>query len=474
MSAVVRERKGRLVTMGWRIGSAFRRCTWRVWRDERNRPTLRRLRDASRWGLGFALVCCFSAGVAAQSPASKLDEAFDRYWRADSVAKRMQASESIVKLSSDVAEIERRLRAGRNYSNEVKRGRFRFHLKGSDGHLHHTLVSVPEDYEAAKPIAIRVFLHGGVARPKPWGRNDDWWRRLEPFENQAYIAVFPSSWNGSLWWSHSQVENFQAIVSELKREYNVDENRLFLFGVSDGGTGAYYHAMKAPTLWAAMLPFIGHPAVLANPASGVTDPMYAANVAATPLYIVNGKTDRLYPSARLTPVVESFRELGARLVFKQMDSGHTTRWWPEETASIDEFLGDNARKPFPDRLVWQTDRDERFNRVHWLVVDAVDPKGKPVPEDTLFFDDTPSGRLEVTQKENRVAVNAQGIRRYRLLISAPPFQLDEPVVVITNGRLSFEGRVEPDAKTLLDWASRDEDRSRLVLAEISVDVGLEP
>ena len=46
-------------------------------------------------------------------------------------------------------------------------------------------------------------------------------------------------------WSDQQTERpCGAILEDVKREYNVDENRVVVSGVSDGGTGAYYIAMR--------------------------------------------------------------------------------------------------------------------------------------------------------------------------------------------------------------------------------------
>ena len=51
-------------------------------------------------------------------------------------------------------------------------------------------------------------------------------------------------WADAPWWSDAQLENLRSILDHLKRTYNVDENRVVVSGVSDGGTGAYYFAMR--------------------------------------------------------------------------------------------------------------------------------------------------------------------------------------------------------------------------------------
>ena len=46
--------------------------------------------------------------------------------------------------------------------------------------------------------------------------------------------------------------------------YNIDENRVVVSGVSDGGTGAYYVAMRDTTPFASFLPLNGYWMVLAS------------------------------------------------------------------------------------------------------------------------------------------------------------------------------------------------------------------
>ena len=91
-----------------------------------------------------------------------------------------------------------------------------------------------------------------------------------------------------MWWHASQIENLASVVNDLKGTYNVDENRVHLLGVSDGGTGAFYHAFKAPTPWAGFLSFNGHPVVLASPSTGADGQMYVTNLRNKPFFVVNG------------------------------------------------------------------------------------------------------------------------------------------------------------------------------------------
>ena len=184
--------------------------------------------------------------------------------------------------------------------------------------------------------------------------------------------MFPSSWRGALWWQASQIENLQAILDRIKREYNVDENRVYLFGVSDGGTGVYYHAAKAPTPWAAFFPFIAHPGVLENPATGADGELFVENLSNRPFFVVNGEKDELYPVARVKPYLDAFEAAGVEIEFHSHPGGHNTRWWNGEQEAIDAFIARHPRNPLPDRLVWETERTDHFARIQWLVIEALE------------------------------------------------------------------------------------------------------
>ena len=253
----------------------------------------------------------------------------------------------------------------------------------------------------------------------------------------------------------SQIENVAAILDRVKTTYNVDEDQVFLYGVSDGGTGAYYHAMRAPTIWAAFFPFIGHPSVLSNPATGVEGEMFESNLAGKAIYIVNGETDRLYSAARVLPYVEAFRQEGATVVFRARPGGHNTRWWNGESHRMEAFMNEHPRDPLPDRLAWATEDGKRFGRLHWLLIDAL---ADGPPAGGLFTHDASFGRVVVERDGNLFNVTAHGVERYRLLLSPDDVDFAEPVKVVTNDAVSFEGPVETIVETLVTWAARDNDR----------------
>jgi len=299
-------------------------------------------------------------------------------------------------------------------------------------------------------------LHGGVSRPE-WEPGGGWWRRgYESLMQEDRIVVVPASWNDAFWWHENQAENLPAILRTLKQSYNIDENRVTLTGISDGGTGAYFFAFKQPTEWAAFFPYIGHPGVLRNGRSGGGYRLYFENLMAKPLYIVNGEVDRLYPAASLEPFIQVLREAEIQHIFKIIeDGGHNTRWLPDETPLIEQFKEANPRDPFPDHIRWVADRTDRFNRNQWIRVDKLSRE---------------SGLLEVRREGNSFVVTARGVSEFTLLLNPEEVNLSRPLLVNINGTTVHAGSVSENKKTLLKWAQQDLDRTMLFTAELSLQV----
>jgi predicted esterase len=321
---------------------------------------------------------------------------------------------------------------------------------------------------------MRVQLHGGVGRPRPNavppGRPAQ-----NPAQNriagEPQIYVYPSGWADAQWWDVNQVDNVVRLVDAMKRRYNVDESRIYLTGVSDGGTGVYYFALREATLWSSLLPLNGSIAVLRNRNNGADGELYGNNFVNKPLYIVNGENDQLYPVAQVEPHVAWFKRMGVPLVFRpQAGAGHNTAWWPTEQAPFEQYVRDHLRVAHPAKLSWETERVDRFNRLHWLVITRLGARpSDTAAEDTGFFiHDQPSGRVDIARTGNAFDAHTRGVREFSILLSPDIVDFSRPVTVTVNGKPVFQGVVKKDVATLLAWAARDNDRTMLYAAEIKI------
>jgi hypothetical protein len=258
---------------------------------------------------------------------------------------------------------------------------------------------------------------------------------------------------------------------------------VYVAGISDGGTGVYFLAMRASTPFSVCVTLIGHPLVLSNPRSGADQQLYFTNLANCPMYVVNSGRDRLYPSDSVMPFVEAMKRAAVPVEFHvHPEGGHNTEWWPQERPLFEKYEASHRRVAHPERLSWETDRVDRYNRVRWLIIDELARRPSDVPledvnhveEDgvkiTIYERQRPSGRVDVVRRGNVFDARTRGVQRFTLLLSPDVTDFSKPVVVNVNGRPAFEGRIKKDVATLVKWAARDNDRTMLYGAELAVTV----
>ena len=415
-----------------------------------------------------------SLALLLQTATNRIDAAFQKFWSASSPDEAERYIDEVIKSGIGFDAAMQRLKTGRTYTAE-KTGVVTLQNKAKDGVEHYYALNIPANYDATRRYQVRFQLHGGVGgrtSNQPRGNGE------APLQGAEQIYVVPYAWNTSPWWSDDQVVNLAAIIDSMKRKYNVDENRVVLSGVSDGGTGDYYIGMRDTTPYASITPLNGFIMVLAN--GDIDDGLiFPNNLRNKPLFVVNGGKDPLYPASEVEPYTRHLMTAVKIDYHPQPDAGHNTAWWPEVKDMYEKFVSDHPREPHPDQVTWETSSLEH-NRAHWLVIEQLGsrpgeatsmsdlnmmPDPAPVP---LFDRPKKPGRVDLIQNGNTVLATTKGVTAFTLLLSPDKFDFNQTIKVVANGRTVFEGRVERSLKTLMKWAARDNDRTMLYGAELKI------
>ncbi len=325
------------------------------------------------------LLLCWVLGrpgpVSGQTP---LDRAMAEFWNAGDSGAVQASIRKIEQTGPAFDTVLSRLGSGRTYSASVPRGRLSLEHRTSDGQRHHYTLIVPSTYDPAHRAPLWIFLHGGV-NTEDRSLDREW--DFERFHAPEGISLYPAAWRGAMWWHENQLENLLGILDELKRTYNIDENRVYVVGVSDGGTGAYFLAFRHPTPFAAIVALLGHPAVLTEARLGAGGQFYVSNLRNTPLYVVNGLLDPVYPALDVLPYLNLFRRAGVQMTLRlRQDSGHELTWWPQEEGAVAAFAHAHPRAPLPDTISWATSRPAVSGRAYWVMIDSL---GSAQDESTL-------------------------------------------------------------------------------------------
>jgi hypothetical protein len=426
------------------------------------------------------MLCLAIALAAAQDDSAALVE---RFLNAPTPAARAEAADELVETDADFWKVHALLEAGRGYAEDVPRGRLLRSMTGTDGLDHKYMILVPEDYTPDRCWPVRWDLHGGMGAEE-WTELDGSW---SPGWTGArdQIVVIPAGWWDSMWWEWSQAHSFEAILDEVKRTWNVDENRVVMYGGSDGCIGTYFYAMRQPDRWAGYAGHVGSPDRLVRVALRPDGQMHVSNLSGQRFHLGFGERDPKAPLKYLKRYLQLFEERGALIDwYVLLDQGHSITIPNERERELGRFLWNTRRDPLPDSVTWASERCDRYNRRSWLVLDQL---ATPEPADEVETDEIlprwgssiqmrgpttkprPWGQVAVAREGQHVRATTRRVKRFTLLLSPAEFDLTRPVRVDVDGRTAFDGMVEPSLETLLRWASVDDDRSMLFAAELTFD-----
>lgn len=418
---------------------------------------------------------CFNPCIHAQTEWQK---AANAYLNAATTQSRITAENQLEALHPSFDSVYAFLRQGKEYSSAVKRGFLNWNRQTPSGIQLFALIFIPYDYIPEKKYPVRVFLHGDISLTDPYNVFRFIDTTLQDYKTVQQIRIYPSGYFAARWYYDLQYRNVMQLIDSVKQNYNVDENRISLGGVSDGGTGTYAFANYNVTTYSCFTPYIGSAAGLFFLGQHQA---YFHNYTNKPFFIVNGALDQVFPPEVVLPWVEQIRRLNPDVSFFMLDTfGHTLRWMPLLKDTLERFLSLHPRNPFPDHLIWQTE-DLRYSRNHWIIMESLGETthySKQLQDENLvlikgttqfaFKRDSAWGLISARHEGNTIHVQTRGVKSYKLLLSPEQFDFTQPVTVYTNDLLSFQGRVEKDLATLLKWHMTDRDRTMLFAAELTI------
>ena len=123
---------------------------------------------------------------------------------------------------------------------------------------YHYLSYLPTDYnvDTTKRWPLIIYLHGGSMRGTDLNKLYTYGIPDQIFRGREFPFIIASPQCPKyMWWSSD--DWFENFYNELTTKYRIDTNRVYLTGVSLGGSGTWYLAAKFPERFAAIAPIAG-------------------------------------------------------------------------------------------------------------------------------------------------------------------------------------------------------------------------
>lgn len=172
-----------------------------------------------------------------------------------------------------------------------------------------------DDSEARWPVVL--FLHGAgergddINRVKIHGPP----KRIEQGASFPFILVAPQC-PADRWWS---VDALDGLLDQIVKDHRVDEDRIYVTGLSMGGFGTWELAMTFPDRFAAIAPVCG---------GGNDVPIRIARLKKLPIWVFHGAKDQVVPLSQSQKMVDALKAVDGNVRFTiYPDAGHDA--WSE-------------------------------------------------------------------------------------------------------------------------------------------------
>lgn len=130
------------------------------------------------------------------------------------------------------------------------------------------------------------------------------------------FVLFPQNLNG---WDANQAQDVIRIIRLMSKKYNIDPNRIYIHGLSNGGAAVYDMLKRAPWLFSAAAP------MSSISDGGITTTNLTSKVAHIPLWIFQGGMDGNPTPNKTEGYIKKFKEAGMTIRYsKYPNIGHGT------------------------------------------------------------------------------------------------------------------------------------------------------
>ncbi len=301
-----------------------------------------------------------------------------------------------------------------------------FHSQADDTDQPYAIY-IPENFDESKAYPLVMMLHGAgsnhrLALKRVFGKTNvgdetdvEASRYFQEWENVDYIVAAPFA-RGTAGYQGIPEQDVYAVLEDVKNRFSIDENRVYLTGLSMGGGGTLWLGLSRPDIWAALAP------VCPAPPMGTQE--LVSNAKHLPVHFFHGDADPAVPISGTREWVDRLQELGAQVYLEEYEGVAHDSWVNAyDGGRIFEWLGQFDRNPHPER-VHHVARQLKYGKTYWVEFKEI------IPGEL--------GQLQVSfSDEGRLEALSEGLNAFQLDLSSHPKRKDEMTLKIGGENLTF-------------------------------------
>lgn len=336
---------------------------------------------------------------------------------------------------------------------------------------------------AAGKLPLFLYLHGSGPKEQEWATGLILGNRFQDGPSLYFIPQIPNEGDYYRWWQVAKQFAWEKLIRQALVEGNVDANRLYVFGISEGGYGSQRLASFYADYWAAAGPMAGGEPLKNAPVENCANIGFSFLTGAddTGFYrnILTYYTQIAFDSAQLArPLDADKRPLFVHRINLLPGMQHhikydlTTPW-----------LKNFVRNPYPKTVLWEDyDMDGRHRSGFY----NLQVLSSPTKDRTYYDMNIHNNVVKINIKEveytaverdkhwgiemrfNRNYTNAKG-GRLRIYLNSELIDMNKPVTVIVNGKELYRKNVKANLQDMINSCTEYFDPYRVYPTSIEIN-----
>lgn len=328
---------------------------------------------------------------------------------------------------------------------------------------------------------LYLYIHGSGPKTHEWGTGYILCSRFEDAPSLYFIPQIPNEGSYYRWWQQAKQFAWERLLRQAFVGGEVNDNRVYLFGISEGGYGSQRLASFYADYLAAAGPMTGGEIPFDAPAencgnigfslrTGANDFMFARDLLTARTHELFDSLHHCYPT-EYRHHIELIPGRGHGI-----DYSPTTPW-----------LSHFTRNPHPRHFIWEDYPMDGIYR-HGFYNIAIHERDTIGGNERTRYEMTVRDntieltidrvQYEVTQREPRWNIPVKHAKHYEpakkgdftLYLSDEMVDFSRKVIVIVNGRKMYHGKVRPDMKHMVNSCATFFDPERVFATGIDIQL----
>ena len=335
----------------------------------------------------------------------------------------------------------------------------------------------------AGKLPLFLYLHGSGPKEHEWSTGLILGNRFQDGPSLYFIPQIPNEGDYYRWWQVAKQFAWEKLIRQALVEDNVDANRLYVFGISEGGYGSQRLASFYADYWAAAGPMAGGEPLKNAPIENCANIGFSFLTGAddTGFYrnTLTYYTQIAFDSAQLArPLDADKRPLFVHRINLLPGMQHhikydlTTPW-----------LKNFVRNPYPKTVLWEDyDMDGRHRSGFYNLQVLASPTKNRTYYDMNIHNNVVTINIKeveytaverdkhwgIEMRFNRIYTNAKG-GRLRIYLNNELIDMKKPVTVIVNGKELYRKNVKANLQDMINSCTEYFDPYRVYPASIEVN-----